>query len=128
MKNLDYIIEKDTKWLLHFLKEKHIFKPYFEKMISQNKQNMSLKYDDWLNHIKNNPQYYKPSYLGDISLNDYIFSNAQLFDNIILFSNWHNLPFTLDINTNSELYKWSEISHEYKKFKRNLKIINYENY
>lgn len=128
MKNLEYIIEKDTKWLLHFLKEKHSFNHYFEKLISQNTQDIFFKYCYWLNHIKNNKQYYKPSYLTNVNLNEFIFNNSQLFDNIILFCDWSKLPFTLDITTNLESYKWSEMSNEYKKFKRNLKIINYENY
>lgn len=127
MKTIEDVIEIDTKWLVHFLKEKHLFKQYFEKWFKQYELVINYpNYNDWLKHIKSNKTFYKFSSAReeDIILEKMLITNYQLFNSTILFANWLSQPLVLKNNASLEAYDWNVISEDYLNLKRLLNNIN----
>ena len=50
IKTIDDIIKLDTKWLIHFLKENHVFKQYYKKLYNVlDKENKPFSLKDVMN-------------------------------------------------------------------------------
>ena len=127
MKTIEDVIDIDTKWLIHFLKENHIFKQYFEKLFKQSEHIIKHpNYNNWLNYIKSNKEFYKFSSLEeeDIKLDEMLVKNYQLFNSIFLFANWLGQPLVLKYNASLEAYDWNRFSDKFLNLKRLLNDIN----
>lgn len=137
------IIEKDTKLLYHFLKEKHIEKKFFEKY--KNVKRTDEKEEDfslmtikrWININKNKGDLYfehtsrQNSIIYDVSqkykipIDDYIFKdfvcNPNLVQKVDFFSSWSLFPIVLADSNSSEYDKWDNLVRNF----INLKIMLY---
>ena len=129
IKTIDDIIKIDTKWLIHFLKENHIFKQYYKKLYNiSDKENNSFSLKD----VMNKNLYYTDEYIGFFKKNnDMLFVNNNLLSSNILFSSWSFAPYVLakqDENVNeishNESARWLNITNEYVNFKNKMKKIN----
>ena len=103
MKDINQIIEKDIKWLLHFLKENHIQNQYFQKIrdkkIIRNfntwRKFIFLHKNLYLNMIKYSNQVSNNNQLTKYMFYDFLKGNSILFSSSVLFSVWAEEPFTL---------------------------------
>lgn len=120
IKTFDDIIKIDTKWLIHFLKENHIKKEYFNKMLPLKK---FPSYNDWIKFIFNNKVLYTryikyivenidEAKLNDNNIKRILSENPFLISSPGLFAVWQELPFTL-ITTDNVF----DLSLEYKAWK-----------
>lgn len=129
IKTIDDIIKLDTKWLIHFLKENHVFKQYYKKLYNVlDKENKPFSLID----VMNKNLYYSNEYIGVCKKNDdMLFDNNNLLTSNILFSSWNFAPYALskqDEHVNDISYtesaRWLKISYEYVNFKHKMKNIN----
>ena len=129
MKTIEDVIDIDTKWLIHFLKENHIFKQYYKKLYNVlDKENKPFSLID----VMNKNLYYTDEYIGVFKKNDdMLFDNNNLLTSNILFSSWNFAPYALskqdehgtDISY-TESARWLKITYEYVNFKNKMKKIN----
>lgn len=127
MKTIYDVIEKDTKWFLHFLKEKHIKTQFFEKRNKQHPKCKCFTYNDWVKHIKDNLIFYMFPYNYHIENKEWeIFLKVtdRLINSSILFSGWWEKPYTLDNISSYEADKWLIFKTDYIDLKTLLFVIN----
>lgn len=119
MEDIDEIIEIDTKWLLHFLKEKHLTEHYFKKLY--NITDMSKKPKTLEQLIEKNKKLSTNYLLGfrDKSDKYILFYNGNLLKSNVLFAAWYYHPFIFNPDFNrfvdnfEEAYAWRDISNNY---------------
>lgn len=120
MNSLEDVIKKDSKWLLHFLKEKHCFNQYVTKMNAQKEQPICYTYENWVNVIKENDLTYVYDLIRFSNNNmwaELLKNDKQLLNSIILFSEWRLKPFTLSNSEQKEWESWLKIKNDYMSFK-----------
>lgn len=137
MKNINEVIITDTKWLFHFLKEKHLMKQYYlklynieDKFIKPFNFNKILEFNlELKNEYINNYEYLTENQ----RFKRLLIVNDNLLINSNLFANWCGKPFVLSIrynleNLNStkqlvELNQWHDICKKYTEYKNILEKI-----
>ena len=116
---IEKYINQDMKFLLRFLKEKHIFKEYQKKFGNISAINNFTSYNNWLNFIKENLEEY--CMFDDDSLNDenkyYVFNNDKLISSEYLFSLWSKMPFVLNDDIYIESHTWEHYCSDFVTFK-----------
>ena len=120
MNSLEDVIKKDTKWLLHFLKENHCFNQYVTKMNAQKEQPICYTYENWVNFIKQNDLTYVYDLIRFSNNNmwvELLKNDKQLLNSITLFSDWRFKPFTLSNSEQKEWKSWLKIKDDYILFK-----------
>lgn len=121
LNSLDDVIEKDIKWLFHFLKEQHIIDSYFLKMNCQ-REKLNIKFHTIENVISNAKQYHD-CYIYDLT-NLYskkyhilLKENNQLLNSMKLFATWRNPPYILADSGKIEHECWLKIRQDYSDLK-----------
>lgn len=110
MKN---ILNKDLRYLIHFLKEHHSLKEYLLK----NKEPIK-NVIQWYIFLNNRKKYY-----GKLPL----YENDKLFTSVGLFSVWMNKPYILSDSAYYENLMWSHLTLEYSKTKKLIKLTYNDN-
>lgn len=134
--NVNSIIRKDSKWLLHFLKEKHILKQYLIKIHNSTDMDKKPKnYQDWIKQNINKKEYYLSGYEKLAQANDWkqlILTNRNLIQNNSLFSSWYYRPFAFVVDNNyiindslnvKESFEWSKVLNRYIELKTYIGLI-----
>lgn len=103
------ILNKDLRYLIHFLKEKHSLKEY---LLKSNKQIKTVI--QWYIFLNNRKIYY--GYLP-------IYENNNLFNSVKIFNFWMNEPYTLSDSAYYEDIMWSQLSSSFYKTKQLIKLI-----
>lgn len=129
MKNINQIIEIDTKWLWHFLKEKHLTKQFIGKLYNVTdtlEKPKTLK--QLLENNINRSEHY--IYGFRYESNEYtLFNNENLLSNSKLFAAWYCPPFIFNPRCNifstnfEEAHAWRNIKNNYLDLKYILSYI-----
>lgn len=132
MNNIEDVIKQDSRWLLHFLKERHIKKQFFDKIYNTTDKNIKPKtFDEYIdNNIALIKQYliYFERQFEENKFNDILFKNTNLIGNNDLFSTWYISPFVFCQNGDNffnydEFNVWFEIRDKYYFLKEKLSKI-----
>lgn len=132
MNNIEDVIKQDSRWLLHFLKERHIKKQFFDKIYNTTDKNIKPKtFDEYIdNNIALIKQYliYFERQFEENKFNDILFKNTNLIGNNDLFSTWYISPFVFCQNGDNffnydEFNVWFEIRDKYYCLKEKLSKI-----
>lgn len=122
LKCLNDVIEKDIKWLFHFLKEQHLIDSYFFKLNGQ-REKLNIKFNT-INNVISHVKQYHDCYIYDLSLklynksfNNLLKENQRLLNSMTLFATWRNPPYTLSDSEQMEYECWSMINKDYSKLK-----------
>lgn len=126
MKAVKDVIKIDTKWLLHFLKEKHWFNAYITKLVQQNMDNSACSYNVWLNYILNKKEHYINNfeiYINKKQWNLLLIENVSLFNSMSLFALWSSEPYIFSNNMSIECRNWINIKNDFLDLKQQLFLI-----
>lgn len=132
MNNIEDVIKQDSRWLLHFLKERHIKKQFFDKIYNTTDKNIKPKtFDEYIdNNIALTKQYliYFEKLFEENKFNEILFRNPNLIGNNDLFSTWYCSPFVFypkgEYTFNGDEFNaWLEIRDKYYFLKEKLSKI-----
>lgn len=126
MKTIEDVIKKDTKWLIHFLKEKHSLNAYFTKWMYQNIEEKSSDYNIWLNFILSKKNYYTNNfeiYVLKKQWCNLLYKNGILVDSLVLFATWGKEPYVYSHNISIESREWIILRNNFLDLKQQLFLI-----
>lgn len=125
---LQCLIVKDTKFLLHFLKENHLVKPYFKKIhkCSMEQKILFNTYKEWEIRNLSLSKYYINVFDFLTENNDYLrllFNCGSLIKHPTYFAVWHVSPWLLGTSQINEITAWSKVTNNYLETKKMLSLI-----
>lgn len=125
---VQWLIVKDTKLLLHFLKENHLDKQYFEKIYKccMGQKILLKTYKAWENRNLSLSRYYINIFDFPKESNDYfgiLFNCCLLITHPSYFAVWQDSPWILGTSQSKEIAAWNKVRHDFLETKKMLSFI-----